>query len=133
MDPTPAKPDAAPPSRHPAQVALAVFVAVLLGLLAFRGYGNGLGARPTDQLPGSARIDLNTADRTERSQIPDIGPERAKAIEDYRNTKGRFRSVDELQEVSGFGEKTVEKVRPFVRVEPVSGAPIELEPAQGRS
>ncbi|HJZ54519.1 MAG TPA: helix-hairpin-helix domain-containing protein, partial [Gemmataceae bacterium] len=46
--------------------------------------------------------------------------------------KGRFRSVEELQEVSGFGDKTVEKVRPYVRVEPVSGSPrepAELEPA----
>src|SRR5262249_52498896 len=104
MEPASAKPDTPPaPSRRSAQVALAVFLAVLLGLLAFRGYGNQLGARPTDHLPGGARIDLNTADRTELAQVPGIGPERAKAIEEYRNAKGRFRSVEELQEVSGFG------------------------------
>jgi competence protein ComEA len=112
-----------------------VFLSVLLGLLAFRGYGNRLGARPTDPLPGgSTRIDLNTADRAELEQIPGIGPERAKAIEDHRNTKGRFRSVDELRSVSGFGPTTVEKARPYVWVEPVPApapntSPGELEPA----
>lgn len=121
------------PSRRSAQVALAVFLSVLLGLLAFRGYGNRLGARPSDQIPGgSARIDLNTADRTELEQVPGIGPERARAIADHRKTRGPFRSIDDLNAVDGFGDKTVEKVRPYLRVEPVAITSPELEPAPDR-
>jgi competence protein ComEA len=118
MEPAPATP--APPtpprSRRSAQLALAAFLAVMVGLLVFRGYGNRLGARPSDPVP-SARVDLNRADRTELEQVPGIGPKHARAIEDHRKENGPFKSVDELRGVHGFGPATVEKVRPFLRVE----------------
>lgn len=127
MDPAPATP--APPtppqSRRSAQLALAVFLAVLVGLLAFRGYGNRLGARPSEPV-STTKLDLNTADHTELEQVPGIGPKLARAIEDHRKDKGPFRSVDDLRGVHGAGPATVEKVRPYLRVE--SEAPADLEP-----
>lgn len=118
---TPGSPNLPPQSRRSAQLALAV----LVGLLAFRGYGNRLGARPSESLP-TAKLDLNKADHTELEQVPGIGPKLARAIEDHRKDKGPFRSLDDLRGVHGVGPATVEKVRPFVRVE--SDAPQDLEP-----
>ncbi len=74
------------PSRG-AQVALGVFLAVLLGLLAARGYGSRFGARPTE--PASADLtDLNTADQAELAQVPGVGPKMAEAIADHRRVHG---------------------------------------------
>lgn len=114
--PNPAAPAAGSESRR-AQVALGVFLAVMLGMLLYRGYGARLAARPTQAVAVSP-VDLNTADRTELAQIPGIGPQKASAIADYRTLKGPFKSVEDLRGVHGFGLATVEKLRPFLRVEP---------------
>ena len=101
------------PSRS-AQVALGVFLAVLLGLLVVRGYGNRLGARPTE--PAAVDLtDLNTADQTELAQVPGVGPKMAVAIVDHRHLHGPFKSVDELKNVRGIGPVTFEKVRSHFR------------------
>jgi competence protein ComEA len=115
-----------PSGRRSAEVALAVFGVVLLGLLAFRGYGNRLGARPTDLTP--APIDLNAAQRSELEQIPGVGPKLALAI-DARRKDRPFTSVDELQDVKGVGPVTFDKMRPYLRVEsPSPTAPADLDP-----
>jgi competence protein ComEA len=106
-----------------------VILVLLFGLLAFRGYGNSLGVRPTQ----SARValtDVNRADRAELEQVPGIGPGLAKKIDDHRRAHGPFQSVEELRQVKGIGPATFEKLRAFVRVEPLSTSQPEhsLEP-----
>jgi competence protein ComEA len=108
-----------------AQVALGVLLILTMGLLAFRGYGNGLRTHPTDVKPHS--LDLNRAERTELEQVPGIGPTLAKSIDDYRRRHGPFQSVDELQQVKGIGPATLNKVRLFFHVEPEPPAPPNTE------
>ena len=111
----PAVPIPAAATSRGAQVALGVFLAVLVGLLAVRGYGNRLGARPTE--PASADLtDLNAADQKELAQVPGVGPKMAEAIVDHRRLHGPFKSVDELKNVRGVGPVTFEKVRTQFRV-----------------
>ena len=88
-----------------------------MGLLAFRGYGNGFSTRPTEPV-AAAVTDLNRAGRAELEQVPGIGPTLAKAIDEHRTRKGPFKSVEELRQVKGVGPATLEKVRPFLRVDP---------------
>lgn len=118
--PTPPVPAPADSARRSAQIALATFLAVLVGLLAFRGYGNRLGFRPAESVTAT-RLDLNRADRAELEQVPSIGPKLAGAIDDYRREKGPFRSVDDLRDVRGVGPATVDKVRPYLRVDANAG------------
>jgi competence protein ComEA len=63
-----------------------------------------------------AVVDLNTADLSALDSLPGVGPVLAQRILDWRTANGRFSSVDELGEVSGIGDKVLEKLRPLVRV-----------------
>lgn len=60
---------------------------------------------------GADQVNLNTATQTQIEAVAGVGPTKAKAIVDYRTKNGSFKSVDELDNVTGFGKKTVEKVK----------------------
>ncbi|WP_286239753.1 ComEA family DNA-binding protein [Neptuniibacter halophilus] len=62
-------------------------------------------------LPALAEpIDLNTATAQQLSAgLDGVGPAKAKAIIDYRETNGPFTSVDQLTEVEGIGQATLKK------------------------
>lgn len=68
-----------------------------------------------------AAVNINTASQDELDAVKGIGPGKAKAIIDYRNKNGPFKSVDELKSVKGFGEKTLAKLRPELSVSGASG------------
>lgn len=63
-----------------------------------------------------ALININTASLSELQQLTGVGPAKAQAIIDYREENGLFKSVDDLILVSGFGEKTVEKLRNSIKI-----------------
>lgn len=50
-------------------------------------------------------VSLNTATSDQLEALPGIGPALAERILDYRTQHGGFRSIDELQDVSGIGPK----------------------------
>lgn len=58
-----------------------------------------------------AAVNINTADQSTLESVTGIGPAKAQAIIEYRNAHGPFKSVDELLHVTGFGEKTLEKIK----------------------
>lgn len=60
---------------------------------------------------GSDTINLNTATKEQLCQITGIGDKKADLILQYRQEHGQFKSVDELKEINGFGEKTVAKLK----------------------
>ena len=57
------------------------------------------------------KVSLNQATTGELEALPGIGPSKAAAIIKYREEVGAFKSIDELTNVSGIGEKTLEKLR----------------------
>lgn len=60
----------------------------------------------------AAPVNINTADAPSLSAaIKGVGEKKAQAIVQYRKEHGPFKSVDELANVPGIGEKTVEKNR----------------------
>lgn len=62
------------------------------------------------------KINLNTANAAELETLEGIGESRAAAIVTYREEHGAFQSIDELLEVPGIGEGTLEKVQDMVEV-----------------
>ncbi len=65
----------------------------------------------------TATVNINTATAEElAAALPGIGDVKAQSIVEYREAAGGFDSVDELINVSGIGEKTLESIRPYCRV-----------------
>ncbi|HEL2430933.1 TPA: helix-hairpin-helix domain-containing protein [Streptococcus suis] len=62
-------------------------------------------------------VNLNTATEADLQTISGIGAKRATDIIAYREANGGFKSVDDLNNVSGIGDKTMESIRPYVTVE----------------
>ncbi len=71
-------------------------------------------ASPVAPIP---TVNLNTASRAELQMLPGIGPAIAGRIVADRETRGVFRTVDDLARVSGIGERTVRGLRDFAIVD----------------
>jgi competence protein ComEA len=127
-------PNTQPPPEAPSrrsQAVLWAFVALLVVLLAVRGYGPRLNARPTDRARVAHGMDLNSADVSQLEQVPGLGPKTARAIAEHRDAHGPFASVENLLDVRGVGPVTFEKVRDQLRAgdAPPPPAPARQQPA----
>ena len=74
----------------------------------------GAGASASTGAPGSsasAPISLSSATQAELEQLDGIGPALAQRIIQYREQHSGFRSIDELQQVSGIGAKRFEALK----------------------
>ncbi|AMM21088.1 hypothetical protein AX769_14260 [Frondihabitans sp. PAMC 28766] len=69
-----------------------------------------------DPAGADAPVDLNTADATALQALPGVGPATAQAILDWRAEHSRFESVDDLLDVTGIGDKKLERLRDSVTV-----------------
>jgi competence protein ComEA len=78
-------------------------VLVVAGLMAF---------------PAFAAVNINTATQSELEAVKGLGPSKAKAIITYREANGGFKSLDELDNVKGFGKASIEKLHGELAVEP---------------
>ena len=58
-----------------------------------------------------AKVNINTATVEELQTIHGIGQTKAEAIVKYRKKNGKFKSVQDLTNVKGIGEKTVKKIK----------------------
>lgn len=66
-------------------------------------------------------LELNHATLEELQTLPGIGPRKAEAIVELRK-KRPFTRVTQLLEVKGVGRKTLERLKPWVRVAPAIAA-----------
>ena len=65
---------------------------------------------------GGSRININSATSQELQTLRGIGPALAQRIIEYRQISGGFSTVDDLTNVKGIGEKTLEKIRASITV-----------------
>jgi len=63
-----------------------------------------------------AAVNLNTASQAELETLKGVGPAKAAAILEYRKKNGGFKSVDDLNKVTGFGDKSVASLKSQVTV-----------------
>lgn len=69
-----------------------------------------------DGISVSFPLNLNTCTKEELMEIDGIGEVRADAIIAYRDKLGGYSSVEQLKDISGIGDKTFEKIAPYVTV-----------------
>lgn len=73
-------------------------------------------------------VNVNTADaKTLSEALSGIGMKKAEAIVKYRTEKGPFKSAEELANVSGIGDKTVEKIKKDVLLSDAVGVDPKAE------
>lgn len=103
------------------KIALAVQPPKEAGLEAANAEVAKEGAPPsggtTAEEPVSVLLDPNTATNAQLQTLPGIGPVLAARIIEYRETVGKFRTVDDLLAVKGIGEKTLAKIRPYLEIQ----------------
>lgn len=78
------------------------------------GTGSGVGLTGTIGRPN--KININTATKEILDQLPGVGPSTAEKIVEYRQSHGKFKSISDLVNVSGIGEKTLAKFKEKVTI-----------------
>ncbi|MGL4521198.1 MAG: helix-hairpin-helix domain-containing protein [Bacilli bacterium] len=60
------------------------------------------------------KISINRATQAELEELPNIGPQKAKAILAFREEQGHFSKVEQLMDVPGIGERTFEMLKSYI-------------------
>ena len=79
------------------------------------------GATPISQDSPSPEMEtngvhVNSATKEELMTVPGIGPAKAEAILNHLKANGPFKTYEALGDVKGFGEKTLESMKPYLLV-----------------
>jgi competence protein ComEA len=88
---------------------------IVVGVAAPAGVASAVTPIPPGPAAGPL-VNLNTADQALLETLPDVGPVTAEAIIAWRTEHGGFTAVDELLEVDGIGDATLETLTPHVTV-----------------
>lgn len=71
-------------------------------------------SKPASPLP-TTPININQATIEELEKLPGIGPKHAKSIMASRNARGgELHNFDELLQIDGIGQGTIDKIRPYI-------------------
>lgn len=78
--------------------------------------GNGEGIIEEDNNKISGKININNANVNELCELPGVGQSLAEKIITYRNENGKFKTIDDLKNVTGIGEKKFESLKEYILV-----------------
>lgn len=70
---------------------------IIVTLFAFSGFAN-------------AGVNVNSATQSELEMLQGIGPTKARAIIEYREQNGAFKSKEDLKNVKGIGSETIKQL-----------------------
>lgn len=64
----------------------------------------------------NTKININTATKEELDTLPGIGESTANKIINYREENGKFKSIEEIKEVSGIGDSKYEQIKDLIEI-----------------
>ena len=64
----------------------------------------------------SSKVNINTATKEELDTLPGIGESTATKIMNYREENGKFKSIEEIKEVSGIGDSKYEQIKDLIEI-----------------
>ena len=70
----------------------------------------------TNEESDDGKISINDSDLSKLKEIPGIGEVKANSIISYREKNNGFKSIEELKNVDGIGEKTFEKIKDSIKL-----------------
>jgi len=73
----------------------------------------------------SGTVNVNTATAEQLQLLPGVGETRARAVIETRKRRGGFESVEDLLDVKGIGESSLQQMRPYVTVDGKTSARLE--------
>ena len=62
------------------------------------------------------KVNINTASKEELDTLPGIGESTANKIINYRKENGKFKTIEEIKEVSGIGDSKFEDIKDLIEV-----------------
>ena len=62
------------------------------------------------------KVNINKASKEELMTLSKIGESKALAIIEYRETNGNFKSIEDIKNVSGIGDKLFEEIKEYITV-----------------
>ena len=89
------------------------FVATALAVAFALSLGADLAVAAAKPAP-SGKVNINTASVEQLTTLPGVGPKLAARILEYRQKSGAFKSVQELMNVRGIGEKNLKKIEQYL-------------------
>ena len=89
-------------------------------------------ARRSRALEPGETIDPNVAGDEDLDRLPGVGPAKALQIVQDREQNGPFATVEDLTRVTGIGPGSVERLRPFLRIDPAMARRVVTSAAPGR-
>ena len=64
----------------------------------------------------SGKVNINTATKEELDTLPGVGELTANKIISYREENGKFKSIEEIKEVSGIGDSKFEQIKDLIEI-----------------
>ena len=77
---------------------------------------SGVSEEDTKENTQNAKININTATQTQLETLPGIGPSTATKIITYRKENGKFKTIEDIKQVSGIGDSKFEKIKNYITV-----------------
>lgn len=74
------------------------------------------GGAPAVSTLSTAKVNINTADKAQLETLPGIGSVKAQNIINYRQENGPFQRIEDLVNVNGIGEKTLEGMKDLITI-----------------
>lgn len=96
--------------------SLSIIVSILIASIAAASFAAEMPDSPAAVAP-SGVVNINTADAAQLALLPRIGAKAAQRIVDYRAQHGNFKKTSDLMQVKGVGDKTFQRLSPYITVD----------------